>query len=53
MKEIDKMTKKERKEYYNNFRNTWDINPTTRKEDRDKWKRKRDKEKADSAMGRQ
>ena len=53
MKELEKMSKKERKEYYKKFRNTWDINPTTRKEDRDKWKRRKEKEKADSEMGRQ
>lgn len=30
-KELSKMTKKEKKEYYNQFRNTWQINPVTRK----------------------
>ncbi len=30
-KELSKMTKKERREYYNQFRNTWKMNPVTRK----------------------
>ncbi len=30
-KELSKMTKKEKREYYNEFRNTWKFNPTTRK----------------------
>ncbi len=30
-KELSKMTKKEKREYYNQFRNTWKLNPVTRK----------------------
>lgn len=30
-KELSKMTKKEKKEYYKKFRNTWKMNPVTRK----------------------
>lgn len=30
-KELSKMTKKEKKEYYKQFRNTWQINPVTRR----------------------
>lgn len=51
MKEISKMTKKEKKEYYDQFRNKWQIDPTTRRENKNKWKKKKEKEKADSAMG--
>lgn len=31
IKEISKMTKKEKSEYYKQFRNTWQLNPVTRK----------------------
>lgn len=31
MKEISKMTKKEKKEFYSKQRNVWTINPVTRK----------------------
>ena len=31
---VEKMTKKQKKEYYKKFRNTWDINPVTRREQR-------------------
>ena len=30
-KELSKMTKKEKKEFYKQFRNTWQVNPVTRK----------------------
>lgn len=30
-KELPKMTKKEKREYYKQFRNTWQLNPVTRK----------------------
>ena len=30
-KELSKMTKKEKRDYYKQFRNTWQINPVTRK----------------------
>lgn len=30
-KELSKMTKKEKKEFYKQFRNTWQLNPVTRK----------------------
>lgn len=30
-KELSKMTKKEKKEFYKKFRNTWQMNPVTRK----------------------
>lgn len=30
-KELSKMTKKEKSEYYKQFRNTWQFNPVTRK----------------------
>ncbi len=30
-KELSKMTKKEKREYYKQFRNTWQFNPVTRK----------------------
>lgn len=30
-KELSEMTKKEKREYYNQFRNTWKFNPVTRK----------------------
>jgi len=30
-KELSKMTKKEKREYYKQFRNTWQFNPATRK----------------------
>lgn len=44
MKELKKMTKKEKKEYYNQFRNTWTIDPTTRREPKNKHKEKKYKE---------
>ena len=44
MKELKKMTKKEKKEYYNQFRNTWTIDPTTRREPKNKYKEKKYKE---------
>lgn len=39
---LDKMSKKQKKEYYNRFRGTWDMNPVTRLEDRG-YKRNRKK----------
>jgi hypothetical protein len=45
MKSVEKMSKKERKEYFAQFRNTWTVNPVTRKENKNKWKEKRDNEK--------
>ena len=30
-KELSKMAKKEKREYYKQFRNTWQFNPATRK----------------------
>ena len=30
-KELSKMTKKEKKEFYKQFRNTWQLNPVTKK----------------------
>ncbi len=30
-KELSKMTKREKKEFYRQFRNTWQLNPVTRK----------------------
>ena len=38
MKELKTMTKKEKREYYKQFRNTWSINPLTRKESKNKYK---------------
>ena len=38
MKELKTMTKKERKEYYKQFRGTWSINPLTRRENKNKYK---------------
>lgn len=50
MKELKTMTKKERKKYYNQFRNIWSINPPlTRKENKNKYKERiyREKERCD------
>lgn len=49
MKEVKTMTKKERKAYYSQFRNTWSINPLTRKENKNKYKERvyREKERCD------
>ena len=49
MKELKTMTKKERKAYYSQFRNTWSINPLTRKENKNKNKERvyREKERCD------
>lgn len=45
MKELSKMTKREKKEYYKQFRGTWgNVSPVTRKEDKGKYRRKKDKE---------
>lgn len=41
MKSVEKMSKKERKAYYATFRNTWTVNPVTRKENKNKWKEKK------------
>lgn len=41
-KSVEKMTKKQKKEYYKKFRNTWDMNPVTRREERG-YKRNRKK----------
>ena len=50
-KEVDKMTKKERREYYARFRNTWGISPITRREHDKRAKRhKRDAERAKDAF---
>ncbi len=38
MKELKTMTKRERKEYYKQFRGTWSLNPVTRKENKNKYK---------------
>lgn len=48
MKFKNKMSKKERKAYYAQFRTMWAINPITRKPKRTKWKEKRANEKAAS-----
>lgn len=45
MNELKCMTKKQRKEYYKRFRNTWDINPVSRRENKNKWKEKKRNEK--------
>lgn len=47
MKELKKMTKKEKKEYYNQFRNTWTIDPATRREPKNKYKEKKYKERGE------
>jgi hypothetical protein len=39
------MTKKQRKEYFKRFRNTWDINPVSRRENKNKHKEKKYREK--------
>lgn len=39
------MTKKQRKEYFKRFRNTWDINPVSRRENKNKYKEKKYREK--------
>lgn len=44
MKSRKSMTKKERKEDDKRRRTFWQINPVTRREDKNKWKGKRDKE---------
>ena len=44
MKSVEKMTKKERKTFYKKYRNTWDFCPTTRREEKNKYKKKRQKE---------
>ena len=45
MKSIDKKSKKERKKYYDQFRNTWgELNPITRVEPKNKSKKKKEKE---------
>jgi hypothetical protein len=41
-KDIEKMTKKERKEYYARFRNEWEFNPTTRYERNKKAKKRKE-----------
>ena len=46
MKELKYMTKKEKREYYKQFRNTWSINPLTRKENKNKYKERKYNEKA-------
>lgn len=46
MKELKCMTKKEKREYYKQFRNTWSINPLTRKENKNKYKERKYNEKA-------
>lgn len=33
-KAVEKMSKKERKEYYKQFRGTWEMNPVTRREEK-------------------
>ena len=38
----EKLSKKEKKKINNKKRNTWEINPVTRKEDRNKYKRKKE-----------
>lgn len=43
-KSLDKMSKRERKEYFSQFRNSWTVNPVTRKENKNKWKEKRQRE---------
>lgn len=43
-KSLDKMSKRERKEYFSQFRNSWTVNPVTRKESKNKWKEKRQRE---------
>lgn len=45
MKSKDSMTKKEKKEYNKRQRNFWQINPVTRRENKNKWKGKREHEK--------
>lgn len=45
MSEFKCMTKKQRKEYFKRFRNTWDINPVSRRENKNKWKEKKRNEK--------
>ena len=46
MKSVEQMTKKERKAHYAKQRNTWTMNPITRREDKNKWKEKKLHEKA-------
>lgn len=50
MKLLDKMSKKDRKEYFKKFRSFWTINPETRREPKNKWKVKRDKSKTKTDM---
>lgn len=39
------LTKKQRKEYYKKFRKMWDINPITRKENKNKYRKDKENEK--------
>ena len=34
MKNIEKMSKKEKKAYYKKYRNTWEFSPVTRREEK-------------------
>lgn len=45
MKELDKMSKKEKREYFKRFRNLWEVNPVSRKENKNKYKEKKYNEK--------
>ena len=49
-KDVNKMTKKERKAHFSRYRNLWNINPTTRREyDKKAKQHKQEKERAKSA----
>jgi hypothetical protein len=45
MKSEKTMTKKERKEFNKRRRTFWDINPVTRRENKNKWKERKRHEK--------
>lgn len=44
MKSVKSMSKKERKAYYAQFRGTWQMNPVTRKEAKNKFKERKCRE---------
>ena len=38
---VEKMSKKQRKEFYKKYRNQWEINLLSRRESKNKWKEKK------------
>lgn len=45
---LEKQSKKAQREYHKKQRNTWTINPATRKENKNKWKERKYNEKTAS-----